>query len=120
MSSPHKALLETLAGRMSAGQFDGLDAFFTDDFRLHDPGKPQWPVGRAGAVQMIQGFSALGEDLRLDVLDAIEEGDKVVVRWGVAWTRDGVREQAAIIGIYRFADRRIAEDWGVATRAPWP
>ena len=120
MSSPQKALLEMLAARISAGEFAGLEEFFTDDFRLHDPNKPEWPTGRAGAALMIQSFAALGDDVALDVLDAIEEGDKVVVRWTVAWTGDGARHEAAIVGVYRFVDGRIAEDWGIAARRPWP
>jgi ketosteroid isomerase-like protein len=118
--SSQKAVLEQLAARISAGQFAGLEAFFSDDFRLHDPNKPQWPTGRAGAAQMIEGFAALGDNVRVDVLDTVEEADKVVVRWGVAWTRDGERHEAAIIGVYRFADGLIAEDWGIASRAGWP
>lgn len=68
---------------------------------------------------MIAAFAAMPE-LQLLVLDAIEEGDRVAVRWGASWAEAGQRREASIMAIYRFADDRIAEDWGVTVRAPWP
>jgi predicted SnoaL-like aldol condensation-catalyzing enzyme len=121
MTSPQKAVLVAIAQRISAGQGEGLESLFTEDFRLHEPTAPDYPLGAAGVRRMVDGFAALGNDVELSVLDAVEEGDRVAVRWGVAWTRDGAPQQAAIIAIYRFADDgRIAEDWGVIARAPWP
>jgi predicted SnoaL-like aldol condensation-catalyzing enzyme len=117
--SPHKQVLHDLAARLSAGEAAGLEALFTDDFRLHDPATPDWPSGQDGARLMIEKFAAL-QGLRLDVLDTVEEGDRVAVRWRVSWIDAGERRDASIVAFYRFAGGRIAEDWGVAARAPWP
>jgi predicted SnoaL-like aldol condensation-catalyzing enzyme len=68
---------------------------------------------------MIAAFVAMA-DLNLEVLDAVEEGDRVAVRWKADWTDAGERHEASILAIYRFKDGLIAEDWGVSARAPWP
>ena len=93
---------------------------FTPDFRLHDPNAPQMPAGLAGAREMLDVFLKWAPDMTLEVIDTLEEGDRIVVRWRVTGTREGKMAEAAIVGIYRFEGRRIAEDWGIAARAPWP
>jgi len=60
------------------------------------------------------------DELRLDALDMVEENDSVAVRWRVTWIDEGEPRRAAIMAIYRFDGALIAEDWGVATRSPWP
>lgn len=120
MSSPQKSLMLMLAERISAAHVDGLETYFSADFRLHDPAAPEWPRGAAGARLMLSSFMALGDDVRLRVLDMVEEGDKLAVRWQVSFTREGVRHRAAIMAIYRFDGGRIAEDWGLSRGAPWP
>ena len=50
----------------------------------------------------------------------VEEGDRVAVRWQLTATYDGKPFQSSIMAIYRFEEGRIAEDWGVAVRTPWP
>lgn len=113
-------VMRALAVGVSTGAFDGLERYFTEDFVLHDPRTPHWPRGLDGARHMIASFAALGEDVRLNILDMTEDGDKVTVRWACTWTRDGVTDTASIIAIYRFVDGLIAEDWGIGVRASWP
>jgi ketosteroid isomerase-like protein len=50
----------------------------------------------------------------------VEEGDRVAVRWQLTAAYDGKPFQSSIMEIYRFEEGRIAEDWGLAIRAPWP
>ena len=47
-------LLREIAAAVSSGAPDRISDWFTEDFRLHEPGKPALPVGREGARQMIQ------------------------------------------------------------------
>ncbi|WP_395648109.1 nuclear transport factor 2 family protein [Terricaulis sp.] len=113
-------VMEALAAGISTGAYDGLERYFTPDFVLHDPRTPDWPRGIEGARRMIASFRALGDDVRLNILDMTEDADKVAVRWACSWRRDGVTDTASIIAIYRFADGLIAEDWGIGVRAAWP
>jgi ketosteroid isomerase-like protein len=117
--SVQKEVLQTIAARLSGGDTAGLEDHFTDDFQLHDPATPHWPRGKDGARLMVEKFVAL-DKLRLEALDMVEENDCVAVRWRVTWVDEGETRRAAIIAIYRFEGERIAEDWGVATRSPWP
>ena len=65
-------------------------------------------------------FKALTPPIKLEILDMIEEGDRVAVRWPLtAVFKDEPFEQS-IMAIYRFEKGRIAEDWGIAIGAPWP
>jgi hypothetical protein len=119
MTSSQQDRLREIARRISAGAFEGLEQFFSTDFRLHDPNAPDWPQGGEGARLMLRKFAELGDDVRLTILDMVEHDDEVAVRWSVAWTQGGARREAAIIAIYRFESGLIAEDWGIAARAPW-
>jgi ketosteroid isomerase-like protein len=56
----------------------------------------------------------------LEILDMIEEGDRVAVRWQLTATYDGRPFEQSIMAIYRFEKGRIAEDWGISIRTLWP
>ncbi len=82
---------------------------------------------------MVTAMRTAVPDLQLTVEDMVAEGDKVVVRWTFRGTHTGVSASgtpptgkpltALAIGIYRFVDGKIAEDWGMATLCqtdtPW-
>ena len=65
-------------------------------------------------------FRTLTPPLKLEILDMIEEGDRVAVRWQLTATYEGKPFEQSIMAIYRFDEGRIAEDWGISTRALWP
>ena len=44
-------LLREIAAAMSSGAPDRISDWFTEDFRLHEPGKPALPVGHEGAAK---------------------------------------------------------------------
>lgn len=116
--SAQKEVLRHLARRLNAGEIAGLEDCFTADFRLHDPAAPDFPTGLEGARRMISAFASM-QGVDLQILDLIEEGDRVAVRWGVSWTETNGPRVAAIMSIYRFDQGKIAEDWGVSARLPW-
>jgi hypothetical protein len=58
--------------------------------------------------------------IKLEILDIIEESDRVAVRWQLTATYKGEPFEQSILAIYRFDKGRIAEDWGIAIRALWP
>ena len=89
--------------------------FFTEDFRLDDPGAGVKRTGHDGARQMLEAVRALAPDVRLKIVDMFEAGDRVAVRWEVS----GGGSRAAMIAIYQFAASRIVSDWGISVRSPW-
>ena len=118
--SEQKAVLLRLARDLNEGRASDVQACFAKDFRLHDPSAPEWPRGHEGARKMLDAFLAFGSDLTIEICDMVEEDDKIAVRWRAAAKRDGNPVTGSIVAIYRFVGGLIAEDWGVAVRAPWP
>lgn len=88
--SQQKELLREIAAATSSGGPDRISNWFTEDFRLHEPGKSVLPVGHEGARQMReagrQTRAGLGTPVNVEILDMIEEGDRVAVRWQLAAT----------------------------------
>ena len=79
--SQQKELLRELAAAHNSGANDRISDWFTEDFRLHEPGAPPLPAGHEGARQMRGRFRTLTPPINLEILDMIEEGDRVAVRW---------------------------------------
>ena len=120
-------LLREIAAAMSSGAPDRISNWFTEDFRLHEPGKPALPVGHEGARQMMEAVrqnrmrAGVQTPAKVEILDMIEEGDLVAVRWQLTATDyDGKPYERSIMAIYRFENGRIAEDWGISIPALWP
>ena len=118
--SAQKRLLLDLAASLSASDFDRVEAWFSKNFRLHEPGAPEWPVGHEGALLMLTTIRRNIPGVRVEALDMVEEGDRVAVRWLFSATQEGDARQMSCVAIYRFTDGLISEDWGIATRAVWP
>src|SRR5271166_2167358 len=118
--SQQQDLLREIAAASNSGAPDRIGDWFTEDFRLHEPGAPALPVGHAGASQMRARFRTLVPPINLAILDMVEEGDRVAVRWQLTATYDGKPFEQSIMAIYRFERGRIAEDWGTSIRALWP
>jgi predicted SnoaL-like aldol condensation-catalyzing enzyme len=112
-------LLRELAQLLNRRQPVPVARYFTDDFCLDDAGAGVVRSGHAGAQAMIDELLALAPDIRLHVLDTVEERDRLAVRWRVTGTSTTGPFDVAMIAIYRFADGRIAEDWGVWSGKPW-
>jgi hypothetical protein len=72
-----KDMLREIAAATSSGASDRISDWFTEDFRLHEPGKPALPVGHEGARQMRAGLTT---PIKVEILDMIEEGDRFAVR----------------------------------------
>ncbi len=118
--SEQKDLLREIATATGSGASDRISDWFTEDFRLHEPGKPGLPVGHEGARQM-RASPKPKPPISVEILDMIEEGDRVAVRWQLTATYDdGKPYERSIMAIYRFENGRIAEDWGIAIPALWP
>jgi ketosteroid isomerase-like protein len=118
--SRQKDLLREIAAALSSGSAFRIEEWFTNDFQLHEPAAAPLPTGHVGASQMLERTRTLRAPINFEILDMVEEGDRVAVRWQLTATYDGKPFEQSIIAIYRFENGRIAEDWGIPIRAVWP
>ena len=97
-------------------QSDAALRNFSPDFLDHDG--PDGPVlGPEAAMRMIEGAYRRWPDLRVAVLDALSEGDKVMVRNQWTGTDAGTGRQIEFHGfvLWRFARGKIVERWATIT-----
>lgn len=113
-----------IAAAVNAGDAEHIAEWFTEDFKLHEPGVPLERVtGHEGAQRMIHHLrTAIAPETRVEILDMVEEDDRVAVRWQFSGVKDGQPVVVPCVAIYRFVDGRVAEDWGIASYQgqPWP
>jgi predicted ester cyclase len=118
--SSRKDFFVRIARSMATGDIDHVPEWFTEDFKLHDPSLGGFRSGHDGARDMLRSLAQHVPGARIDVLDMVEEGDKVAVRWQFSGQKDGRPVYLSAVAIYRFEGLRIAEDWGIAVKAEWP
>ena len=70
--------------------------------------------GQDGIARSVAMYRAIFGELRIDVVDQVSEGDRVVSRWILQGTHRGRRVTLPGITISRFQDGLIAEDWTVS------
>jgi predicted ester cyclase len=104
------------------GNLAAIDELFAPDFVEHQAGIAP---GREGVKGSIRALRTAFSDLRLEVEDAVAEGDTVWFRLHGAGTHDGPfmgmpatgrRIDVTVIDIARVVDGRLIEHWGVADR----
>ncbi|SHL83981.1 SnoaL-like domain-containing protein [Bradyrhizobium lablabi] len=118
MSEQTEILREIASVITSNGPYR-IDQWFTEDFRLVEPTKPNWPRGHEGASKLLDLFRTLTPPVRYVALDMVEQADRVAVRWQLSATYRGEPLSIASMAIYRFKEGRIAEDWGIPIRGEW-
>jgi hypothetical protein len=64
--SQQKELLREIAAAHNSGAHDRVSDWFTEDFRLHEPGASALPVGHEGARQMRARFRTLTPPIKLE------------------------------------------------------
>jgi len=105
---------------ISSGGAFHIAEWFTEDFRLSEPTKPDWPVGHAGAQKLLETFRTLTPPITLEILDMVEEGDRIAARLRLSAIYQDEPFGLAMMALYRFEGIRIAEDWGIPIRGDWP
>ena len=68
----------------------------------------------------LQALKDLMPGGKVEVLDMVEEGDRVAARMQFSGIVDGRSVFLSTVAIYRFVGSRIAEDWGIGFRGEWP
>jgi predicted ester cyclase len=99
--------------------YSPINEFLTDDYVYHGLGgmTSQTPQG---FMEAIKGFHAAIPDLKSEIIDMVEEGDRLVVRFNFTGTHKG--EFLGFAGssaklhfegmiMRRFEEDKIAEDW---------
>jgi ketosteroid isomerase-like protein len=123
MSPEHnKAIFMRFMDEVGKGNLDVVDEVFSPDFVAHFPQYPNWPRGLKGARKVLVGARDV-QDWEATIEDLVAEEDKVVVRWSIRGRYVGEPKPGSptpnerfvqtSINIYRFADGRIVDDWGV-------
>jgi steroid delta-isomerase-like uncharacterized protein len=115
------ALVAAYYSALTDNRLDDLNTLPSEDFEEHEllPGIPPNGAGLKQKYSLPRsGFS----DLRFGVEDLLANGDRVAVRVTVGGTHNGVFPgrpptgrtfEVTSVSIFRSADGRIAEHWGV-------
>src|SRR5918994_3089871 len=105
-----EGILETLG--------DVLQDVYADDIVMHEPDEDVRGIG--GLKQFVSMIRSALPDLRITLEEDIDEGNKVVSRWGAQGTHQGelmgiapTGNHVAITGItiHRIENGKIVEEW---------
>jgi predicted ester cyclase len=116
----HKAAIRRISDEFwNAGRADVWDEVLAPSVVDHGAGPGQGP-GREGIKQFNFAFRAALPDMRMTVEDLLADEDKVVLRWSMEATHQGLLvgipatgKRVAFSGVCidRFAGGRIVERW---------
>lgn len=122
----NKATIRRMIEAFNQRDLTFIDEGFSPHFVLHTALTPGWPRGLEGARKMFTTMLTTALDVQATIEDIFAEGEKVAVRWTFRGTHTGesplrgapTGEHFTIvaISIYRFANGKIEEDWGVDAR----
>jgi predicted ester cyclase len=70
--------------------------------------------GLEGVRRSTALYQALFDDLRIEVVDQVAEGEKVTSRWVLRGSNRGRQVELTGITISRLRDARIVEDWSAS------
>lgn len=105
--------MRALAYRMheaaNRGDYDAVDGILAADFVSH-------PLRTTGRDPIRAAWRAIRDrypELRSEIQDVLIDGDRVALRSAIHGVQTTDGEPATIIEMFRVADGRIAELWGV-------
>jgi hypothetical protein len=91
---------------------DRLEQYMTSDYRVVDATRPERAGGLDGQRAHIEGVLEGFEELRYDVVDAFEAGDRLAVRYVIsARDREGRRVAASGVSLHHGADGLLRRSW---------
>ena len=106
------ALVQRMQECFNTRRFDEAEDLFTPGFLNHPLGATGFEAGKDAWRSVVARFPAM----RVVAEDILVDGDKVAVRSSVEGTGDS---RPTLIEIFRVADGRLAETWGI-TEGPRP
>jgi predicted ester cyclase len=101
-----------------SGRLDRMPEFYDEQFVDHVNGMVFH--GHAGGRQSVGFYQSLFGDLRFDIHEQVQEGDRVATRWTLHGTYRGRRVSLWGIVISRVRDGRIVEDHSVTDSLALP
>lgn len=123
MSEDNKELCRRLyAEVVSEGRFDALDELVAEDVIEHEE-VPDAPEGRAGVRAFFEMMRGAFPDLQAEIIQIVAGGDRIAAHVTFSGTHEGEfmgapasgnRMEIELIDIFRIADGKVAEHWGVA------
>lgn len=93
------------------------------DYVEHEPLPPGMPQGREGFEMIVHMLQSAFPDFKATIEDIVAEDDKVVIRMTWSGTQQaefmglpasGKQMSIAIIDIFRLADGKFVDHWGVS------
>jgi predicted ester cyclase len=122
MAASNKETVRKVQAAWNENRLDDLDQYFAGDFKANSNMDTAGP-GLAGAKASHRMNSQVFSDRRVEIIDLIEEGDRVALRnratgkhTGGSWREapgDGKAYDIESWSIYRFRDGKIVEHWGL-------
>lgn len=119
----NKAILLRLFSELRKGNTSAIDEVCSPDFAFHSPNFPNWPGGLEGARAIATLGPSIFSDSQSTIDDVFAAEDKVVVRWSIrgkyigepktGFPNPDERFAMGAVAIYRFADGKIVDDWGI-------
>ena len=123
----NKAVVERLLTAFSTGDFGAVEEVLAPDFVNHGlPPVPEATGDRAGVLAAMRYLRTAFPDARAEPVSIVAEGDRVGVHDQLVGTHRGEFRGVAptsreirvdFIHVFRVADGRIAERWGVVDTA---
>jgi predicted ester cyclase len=119
MSHHNAAAVHRVLQVMGSAPASAVGEYFTPDWINHDPSLPPL-AGLEGAAGLLRIWQTAFSNLRADVEDSLEAGDKVACRFRISGTHTGPLmgipgsgKPVSILatGIFRVVDGKLAENW---------
>lgn len=107
----NSAVVRELLEQASAGNFDAIPRFVTEDYVLH----PEGIRGADELAEMVQGYRDQIPDLSVTVDHQFGEGDYVATRSVLRGRHvTGHDVEFSMLTLSRCVDGKIAEEWEIA------
>jgi steroid delta-isomerase-like uncharacterized protein len=111
MAADARILVDRLIRVFNEGMIDNLDQVFTRDFVRHGPQNEEPVRGAEAYKRMVESYRKLIPDLRSEMQDFFQHGDKAVSRFRATGTLNGKSIVLEGVNIYRISEGKIAENW---------
>ena len=95
----------------NTGKLDDIDNLLSADFVRHEPEMGGGTTGKKEYKQTVNRYRSSLSDFHTEVVDMIEQGDKLAFRFKTTGKRGNAPFIFDGVNILRMAGGRIAEDW---------